>query len=68
MSTKTLTRNGSSMPTVFDDFFKPWNEWFDSGSNLFNKMLTIPAVNIIESKEDFKLDFAVPGMKKKIFI
>ena len=67
MSTKTLTRNGSSMPTVFDDFFKPWNEWFDSGSNLFNKMLTIPAVNIIESKEDFKLDFAVPGMKKEDF-
>jgi HSP20 family protein len=34
MSTKALTRNGGTLPMVFDDFFKPWNEWFDTGSNL----------------------------------
>jgi HSP20 family protein len=67
MSTKALTRNGGLLPAVFDDFFKPWNEWFDTGSGILNKMLTVPAVNIIESKNDFKLSFAVPGMKKDDF-
>lgn len=67
MSTKLLTRNGGDLPTVFDDFFKPWNQWFDSGTNLLNRVLTVPAVNIVESKDDFKLSFAVPGMKKDDF-
>ena len=29
MSTRALTRNGGNVPTIFDDFFKPWNEWFE---------------------------------------
>ena len=68
MSTKALARNGSTLPNVFDDFFKPWNEWFNDGGNfLANRTLTVPAVNITESKEDFKLSFAIPGMKKDDF-
>jgi HSP20 family protein len=67
MSTKALTRNGGTLPAIFDDFFKPWNEWFESGSNVWNRMLTVPAVNIIESKDDYKLSIAVPGMKKDDF-
>ncbi len=68
MSTKALTRNGGSLlPAVFDDFFKPWNEWFDGGRNFLTRELTVPAVNIMESKDDFKLSFAVPGMKKDDF-
>jgi len=55
------------LPAVFDDFFKPWNEWFDLGSGVFNRTLTVPAVNIMETKDDFKLSFAVPGMKKDDF-
>jgi len=67
MSTRTLTRNGGTLPTQIDDFFKPWNEWFESGSSLMNRMLTVPAVNIVESKEEYKLSIAVPGMKKSDF-
>ncbi len=67
MSTKALTRNGGTLPMVFDDFFKPWNEWFDTGSNLLNRILTVPAVNITETKNEYKLSFAVPGMKKDDF-
>ena len=68
MSTKALTRNGNTyLPTVFDDFFKPWNEWFDTSNQLINRTLTVPAVNILESKDDFKLSFAIPGMKKDDF-
>ena len=67
MLTKALTGNGTGLPAVFDDFFKPWNEWFDVGTGVFNRTLNIPAVNIKESKDDFKLSFAVPGMKKDDF-
>ena len=69
MSTKTLVRTGDLMPSVFDDFFKPWNNWFEkpNGGSLWGNMLTIPAVNIIETKEEFKISLAVPGMKKDDF-
>ena len=63
MSTRALIRNGSTLPTVFEDFFKPWNEWFVNSSSA----LDMPAVNITETKEEFKLAFAVPGMKKDDF-
>ena len=31
MATKALIKNSEMFPTVFEDFFKPWNEWFDNG-------------------------------------
>lgn len=69
MSTKTLIRTGDLMPSVFGDFFKPWNNWFDNtnGGSLWNNVLTMPAVNIVEEKNDFKISLAVPGMKKSDF-
>ena len=69
MSTKTLVRTGDLMPSVFNDFFKPWNNWFDvnNGGSIWGNMLTVPAVNIMEEKENFKLSLAVPGMKKDDF-
>ena len=63
MGTQALTKYGERMPTVFDDFFKPWNEWFDSG-NIWGRTMNIPAVNITETKDDFQVVLAVPGMKK----
>ena len=67
MSTKALTRNGSTLPTVFEDFFKPWNEWFDGSSRMVNRLLTVPAVNITENKDEYKLSLAIPGMKRDDF-
>jgi len=32
MGTQALAKATERMPSVFDDFFKPWNEWFDNGS------------------------------------
>lgn len=61
MSTQAV----STRPTVFDDFLKPWNEWFDD--NRWNKMLTVPAVNITESPDHYKVVLAVPGMTKEDF-
>jgi HSP20 family protein len=63
---KTLARSTGMLPSVFDDFMKPWNEWFDNGS-LIGRMLTVPAVNITENKDQFELAVAVPGMKKEDF-
>ena len=50
-------------PSIFDDFFKPWNEVFDE--NRWNKMLTVPAVNIKEEPESYLVSLAIPGMKKE---
>ncbi|MFN5134680.1 MAG: Hsp20/alpha crystallin family protein [Chitinophagaceae bacterium] len=66
MSIKSLEK-ARRVPAMFDDFFKPWNEWFDEGTAFFNRQLTIPAVNVSETKEKFMVTLAVPGMKKEDF-
>jgi HSP20 family protein len=66
MGTQALTKTTERMPTVFDDFFKPWNEWFDNGG-LWGRVMNIPAVNITENKDEYKVALAVPGMKKEDF-
>ncbi|MBS4065559.1 MAG: Hsp20/alpha crystallin family protein [Chitinophagaceae bacterium] len=66
MLTKSPERTGK-LPMLFDDFFKPWNEWFDNGSTFFNRMLIVPAVNVSETKDNFMVTLAVPGMKKEDF-
>jgi len=66
MGTQELTKTGTRMPTFFDDFFKPWNEWFESGG-LRGRVLNIPAVNITEEKDEYLVSLAAPGMKKEDF-
>jgi HSP20 family protein len=66
MSIKALEKT-RRLPMQFDDFFKPWNEWFNEGTAFFNRQLTIPAVNVSETKENFMVTLAVPGMKKEDF-
>jgi HSP20 family protein len=65
MSAKPLATVRQMLPSVFDDFFKPWNEWFDSES--LTKTLTVPAVNITEEKDLYKVELAAPGMNKDDF-
>jgi HSP20 family protein len=65
MATQALAKLSERMPTVFDDFFKPWNDWFDGG--LWGKTMNIPAVNITENKDEYLVSLAVPGMKKDDF-
>ncbi len=67
MATQALTKPyGERIPSVFNDFFKPWNEWFDD-SGFWGKTMNVPAVNITEEKNEYKVDLAVPGMKKDDF-
>ena len=65
MSTKALTKANESSLSLFDDFFKPWNEWFNGG--VFGKAQAVPAVNITDNKDDYKLSVAAPGLKKTDF-
>lgn len=66
MATQVLAKVAERMPSVFDDFFKPWNEWFDGG--LGNRgVLNVPAVNITEQQDAFQVLLVAPGMKKQDF-
>ncbi len=66
MGTQALAKLADRMPTVFDELFKPWNEWFDNGGTLA-RSLNVPAVNITEQKDEYNVSLAVPGMKKDDF-
>ena len=65
MATSALAKLTERVPSVFDDFFKPWNEWFDGG--LSSRVMSIPAVNITEQKDDYQVSLAAPGLKKDDF-
>ncbi len=67
MSKHALTKTSERFPALFDDFFKPWNEWFDNDNNLWNRMNRVPSVNITENKDEYNVSLAVPGMKKDDF-
>ena len=51
-------------PALFQDFFKPWNQWFDD-SGLVNRVKNVPAVNIIENENNYMISVAAPGLKKE---
>jgi HSP20 family protein len=63
MST-AVTKVSERMPSVFDDFFKPWNELFDNG---WMRSINVPAVNITEEKDRYMVSMAAPGLKKGDF-
>ena len=60
--TALTKKNGTRFPSLFSDFFetdklfpsdwfKDWSEW-------------MPAANVIENGNEFRVELAVPGMKK----
>src|SRR5215204_616137 len=64
-----VKRNGNllnNFPTVFDDFLN--RDIFNWGlTNFSDTNTTIPAVNIKETKDDYVVEVAAPGMTKKDF-
>lgn len=64
METQTLSKEKRT-PTIFNDLFKPWDEWFDNG--IWFKTMNVPSVNIKEEKEQFIVSLAAPGLKKDDF-
>jgi HSP20 family protein len=66
MSTKALARTERVFPSIFEDFMKPWNQWLDN-SDVLGRVLSVPAVNVHEDKDNFILSVAAPGLKKSDF-
>lgn len=67
MTKHPLTKTPERVPALFDDFFKPWNEWFDNDNIFLGRTVRIPSVNITENKDEYNVSLAVPGMKKDDF-
>ena len=51
--------NQNWLPSIFNDFFD--NEWMEKAN------ATAPAINVIESDNDYKVEVAAPGMTKNDF-
>ena len=67
---KTLiTTNGSlfpAIPSLLDEFFG--REWLDSSrANWKSTGTTLPAINVLETNDDFKIEVAAPGLKRDDF-
>ena len=65
MSTRDLTRQMST-PSIFEDFFKPFSQWFDDGG-IVRRVANLPAVNIKEDGNHYTVSVAAPGLKKEDF-
>ena len=65
MSTRALTRP-ANMPSIFEDFFKPWSQWFDDAGSM-SRAATLPAVNIKDDGDHYTVSLAAPGLKKEDF-
>ena len=64
MATKELIKPFRT-PTLFDEFLKPFDSFFDMpATRMWNKVFTTPPVNIKEYENEFRIELAVPGMRK----
>lgn len=51
--------NQNWLPSIFNDFFD--NNWMEKAN------ATAPAINVVKSDKDYKVEVAVPGMTKEDF-
>lgn len=54
-----VRRTQNWLPSIFNDFFD--NDWMVKAN------ATAPAINVIETENDYKVELAAPGMKKEDF-
>ena len=58
-----MLRNRTLFPSLADEFYgKDWPGFVNEQTGV-----SMPAVNIIEGKDDFKIEVAIPGLKKEDF-
>ncbi len=62
MSATTLDRVSEKRPAIFENFFKPWNSFFNNADGW-----NMPAVNIKEEENAYSVSLAAPGLKKEDF-
>lgn len=62
-----LNRNEANwLPSVIDDMLK--TDWLGGTTNVSNIGISVPAVNIMETADNFNFEVAAPGKNKKDFI
>jgi HSP20 family protein len=55
-----------TIPSLIDNLFsRDWMDW--TSSNFSTTNTTLPAVNVIESENEYQIEVAAPGMKKEDF-
>lgn len=55
-----------SFPSLFDNLWsRNWMDW--ANLNFSDTNTTLPAVNVIENEDEFKIELAAPGMTKDDF-
>ena len=59
-----MIRKRTTLPSIVDEFFN--NGMFPGIFNVESNY-TMPAVNIIEGKDDFRIEIAAPGLAKNDF-
>ncbi|CAN5589219.1 Hsp20/alpha crystallin family protein [soil metagenome] len=64
MSANALTKKNDLLPSFVDEFFTPWKGIFEGG---LERKLSMPAVNVSETKDEYKLSVAAAGLKKQDF-
>jgi HSP20 family protein len=57
-------RTRTSLPSLVEEFFN--GDFFPTFFDLENKY-SIPAVNIVESKDEYRIEVAAPGLNKEDF-
>lgn len=59
-----LRARGGGMPSLVDFFF---GDYYTPGTFESSRSGSLPAVNIVETKDDYQIELAAPGMDKKDF-
>ena len=54
-----VRRNQNWLPSIFNDFFD--NDWMERAN------ATAPAINVLETEKEYKVEVAAPGMTKEDF-
>ncbi|MGY5847487.1 Hsp20/alpha crystallin family protein [Salegentibacter sp. HM20] len=61
-----IKRNETNwLPSVFDDMFK--TDWLGGTTNVNSIGTSIPAVNIMETEDEFSVEVAAPGKTREDF-
>jgi HSP20 family protein len=62
-----LAKRRQSVPRLYDPLNNFWGDNFMDIWDQGNRTNTIPSVNIKEEKDSYRVEMAVPGMKKEDF-
>lgn len=61
----TLMRTNNNLPSLIENFFgRDMNELFSPNTSW---MMNVPAVNVVEHQDGFRIEVAAPGLKKEDF-